>query len=273
MLHKFIFCFLIFTVLSGCSTTKSRYQQKHDSVPTRIPYDHELQDPVPRDEPKSRGGNKKHYQVFGKSYNVLDSAEGFTETGIASFYGEKFHGHLTSNGEIYNMYSMTAAHKNLPLPTYVKVTNLNNNKTIIVRVNDRGPFHEGRIIDLSYGAAYKLGFTKKGTAPVKIEAITHFSSPKVTQTATNTPVAKEEKTPPKKQNIIQVFASKNKQQAEKLVKALAALYQQPVKVMSEKGLHRVIIGPIENASERFLLLQTLKGNGYENAFSKEIVQP
>ncbi|HAH03554.1 MAG TPA: septal ring lytic transglycosylase RlpA, partial [Vibrio sp.] len=96
----------------------------------------------------------------------------FTEKGKASWYGKKFHGHLTSNGEIYDMYSMSAAHKTLPIPSYVKVTNTDNNKTTIVRINDRGPFHEGRIIDLSYAAAYKLDVLRTGTANVEIEVIT-----------------------------------------------------------------------------------------------------
>jgi rare lipoprotein A len=117
--------------------------------------------------------------------------------GIASWYGKKFHGHLTSNGEIYNMYGMSAAHKNLPLPTYLKVTNLANSKSVIVRVNDRGPFHQNRIIDLSYSAAYKLDMLKTGTAKVKISAITEFgqknainpSLPQL-QTTTNKPKAR-----------------------------------------------------------------------------------
>ena len=134
-------------VLSACAPT-SRYQQSKDSVPSRIPTTAELKEPTPRAETKSRGGNK-NYTVRGKSYQVLNTAKNFKESGIASFYGNKFHGHLTSNGEIYNMYSMSAAHKNLPLPSYVKVKNIENNRSVIVRVNDRGPFHPGRIIDLS----------------------------------------------------------------------------------------------------------------------------
>ena len=109
---------------------------------------------------------------MGKTYHFVSSAEGFKEEGIASWYGLKFHGELTSNGETYNMYEMSAAHKNLPIPSYVKVTNKLNNRSVIVRVNDRGPFHKGRIIDLSYAAASRLDIVKNGTAPVAIEAIT-----------------------------------------------------------------------------------------------------
>ena len=131
-------------------------------------------DAVPRKEPLSEYGNgdeKGYYEVRGKRYRVLSSAGNYKERGIASWYGTKFHGRLTSNREIYNIYAMTAAHKSLPLPTYVKVTNTNNKKTVVVRVNDRGPFVDDRIIDLSYAAALKLDMVKNGTAPVIVETI------------------------------------------------------------------------------------------------------
>ena len=142
-----------------------------DSAPNVVLDNKKIKDAVPKVEPKSKGGNKSVYTVFGKRYRVMDSAKGFKERGDASWYGTKFHGRLTANGERYDMYKMTAAHKHLPLPTYVKVTNLSNGKEVIVRVNDRGPFHQGRVIDLSYAAASKLGILKKGTAPVEVEAI------------------------------------------------------------------------------------------------------
>lgn len=125
----------------------------------------------PRDMPKSAWGNAPTYTVFGKQYAVMDSSRGFREEGIASWYGSKFHGRQTSNGDIYNMYNMTAAHKHLPLPTFVRVTNLENNKQLVVKVNDRGPFVDDRIIDLSYGAAAHLGMLDTGTARVRIVAI------------------------------------------------------------------------------------------------------
>lgn len=166
--------------LFACTSGNSRYAQKHDSIPTRLPNQSELQEPAPKVETPSRGGNK-NYQVFGIPYKVLPSAAGYIETGTASWYGNKFHGHLTSNGETYDMYAFSAAHKSLPLPTYLQVTNLANNKSVIVRVNDRGPFHGDRLIDLSYSAAYKLGYLKQGTAKVKIEAITATNLAKFTQ--------------------------------------------------------------------------------------------
>ena len=176
---------LLLLLLNACSSQQGRYQQNNDSTPTRLPNAAELRDATPRKERPSRGGNRD-YQVRGKHYQVLTSADNFSQSGIASWYGKKFHGHLTSNGEIYDMYAMSAAHKNLPLPTYAKVTNVKNNKSVIVRVNDRGPFHQDRIIDLSYSAAYKLDMLKTGTAEVKITAIRDFTP--VTRQAYRIPV-------------------------------------------------------------------------------------
>lgn len=119
----------------------------------------------------SKKNSKYQYTVLGQTYRVLPSSEGYLEIGVASWYGKKFHGRLTANGETYDMYGLTAAHKSLPLPTRVKVTNLDNGRKIVLRVNDRGPFHDNRLIDLSYQAALKLGFANKGTAPVVVEAL------------------------------------------------------------------------------------------------------
>lgn len=149
-----------------------RYSILQDHAPSGdIKVDH-LPDLIPKYEPRSRGGNKSPYKVWGKKYYVMDSAEGYKAEGTASWYGQKFHGHKTSNGETYDMYAFSAAHKSLPLPTYLKVTNLANQRSVIVRVNDRGPFHGDRLIDLSYAAAARLGYHKKGLARVRIEAIT-----------------------------------------------------------------------------------------------------
>jgi rare lipoprotein A len=130
-----------------------------------------IHDAHPRWEPRSRYGNPPHYEVNGRRYVTLTSSGGYVERGIASWYGTKFHGRRTSSGEIYNLYGMTAAHKTLPLPTYAKVTNLKNDKSVVVRINDRGPFHSNRIIDLSYAAAAKLGILEEGTGIVEVRAI------------------------------------------------------------------------------------------------------
>jgi len=126
---------------------------------------------VPRDEPRSRYGNPASYVVNGKTYYTMNESRNFVERGLASWYGEKFHGRRTSSGETYDMYAMTAAHKSLPLPTYVEITNLQNGKKIIVKVNDRGPFHDNRVIDLSYTAAAKLDILGKGTGLVEVRSI------------------------------------------------------------------------------------------------------
>ena len=173
MLKKLlVFAFIV--MLAGCSSTGSnsgRYSMKHDKAPERPVDVSHVKDAVPRVEPKSRGGNKSPYTVLGKQYYVMPNAQGYVATGTASWYGRKFHGHKTSNGEVYDMYKMSAAHKSLPLPTYLKVTNVDNNRQVVVRVNDRGPFHGDRMIDLSYAAASKLDMLSKGTANVRIEAI------------------------------------------------------------------------------------------------------
>lgn len=141
-----------------------------DTVPDYVPNVDAIPEPEVRNEPRSRYGNRS-YSVLGKRYQVRDTAEGYVEQGRASFYGNKFHGRRTSNQEVYDMYAFTAAHKSLPLPSYVRVTNLDNGRSVVVRVNDRGPFHEGRIIDLSYAAAVKLDFVRQGTARVEVRAL------------------------------------------------------------------------------------------------------
>ena len=160
---KFVFIFIAL-FLSSCATrdgAPKNFNKSADQIP----------DAIPANEPLSRYGNMPSYTVNGKTYNVMKTSAGFVQKGDASWYGTKFHGRKTSSGEPYNMYAMTAAHKNLPLPTYVEVKHLKNGRKVIVKVNDRGPFHPGRIIDLSYAAAHKLGITGTGTGPVEIRAI------------------------------------------------------------------------------------------------------
>jgi rare lipoprotein A len=140
-----------------------------DEIPANL---EQTPDPVPVDEPLSAGGNSSTYEVLGKTYKVLGSAQGYRERGRASWYGRKFHGRKTSMGERYNMFGLTAAHRSLPIPSYVRVTNLDNGRSCIVRVNDRGPFHSDRIIDLSYAAAVKLGMLSHGEVAVELEAVT-----------------------------------------------------------------------------------------------------
>ncbi len=143
-----------------------------DTVPAYIPNVDAIPEPEVRDEPRSRYGNRSPYSVLGRSYSVLERPHGYVERGRASYYGNKFHGRRTSNQEVYDMYAFTAAHRSLPLPSFARVTNLDNGKSVVVRVNDRGPFHSDRLIDLSYAAAVKLGYREHGTANVEVRALT-----------------------------------------------------------------------------------------------------
>jgi len=264
--------FLTLLILVGsCST--GRYQHANDSTPSRTPNKAELKDATPRAESYSRGGNK-NYQVRGINYQVLKTAKNFEETGTASWYGRKFHGHLTSNGEIYDMYAMSAAHKNLPLPTYLKVTNLANNKSVIVRVNDRGPFYQKRIIDLSYSAAYKLGMLKTGTAKVKITSITDFNKPlppkKPLQEKPIKPVLENKLSSSLTKNYIQVFATSKLDVAKKTADFLSQEYTQTVKYPKKDNIYRIQIGPILDDIVLHKLLIRLKEGRYPNAYLRSL---
>ncbi len=143
-----------------------------DSTPTYIPNVDCIPEPLVTAETPSPVGNRSPYSVLGKQYRVMERVDGYVEEGTASYYGQKFHGRLTSNREVYDMYAFTAAHKTLPLPSFARVTNLDNGESVIVRVNDRGPFHDGRVIDLSYAAAVRLGITQRGTGRVEVRGLT-----------------------------------------------------------------------------------------------------
>lgn len=158
-------------LLSGCA---GRLAGEQDGAPAGggAAVDNErMPDIVPRNEPLSPYGNPESYEVLGRTYHVMDAADGYVEEGMASWYGTKFHGKRTSSGEPYNMFAMTAAHKVLPLPTYVRVTNLENRRSVVVKVNDRGPFAHDRIIDLSYAAARRVDMHETGTARVRVETL------------------------------------------------------------------------------------------------------
>jgi rare lipoprotein A len=166
--------FLLGFLLAACSSAPPRSSGGYykDDGPGANPPPNlaAVPDAVPRSEPLHKYANRP-YEVFGKKYVPLASVQPFTQRGTASWYGKKFHGQKTSSGETYDMYKMTAAHPTLPIPSYVRVTSLSNGRSVVVRVNDRGPFHAGRVIDLSYVAAYKLGYVGAGSAQVQIEAV------------------------------------------------------------------------------------------------------
>ncbi|OOG24758.1 hypothetical protein B1C78_07995 [Thioalkalivibrio denitrificans] len=171
----YLILLLLVLALTACGTSRGpgpAPDREQDAAPRNPPDLSSVPDAVPRAEPRSRYGNPASYEVFGQTYHVMDSADGYVERGVASWYGTKFHGRRTSSGEPYDMYAMTAAHTRLPLPTYVRVTNLENRRSVVVRVNDRGPFARNRIIDLSYAAAHRLGMVEQGTALVEVRALT-----------------------------------------------------------------------------------------------------
>lgn len=215
-------------------------------------------DAVPRAEPRSRYGNPSSYVVFGRRYHVLGSAAGYVERGVASWYGRKFHGRRTSSGETYDMHAMTAAHKSLPLPTYVRVTNLRNSRSAVLRVNDRGPFHANRIIDLSHAAARKLGIIGRGTGLVEVRALVPGQpSPSPASTVRAPPVAPPVApavAPPVKPRLfLQAGAFAEDANAERLRARLASLSGAQVGIheamVQGQRLFRVRIGPLASVTE------------------------
>ena len=279
---------LLTLVVSACA----RFPRE-DRAPRRPPDVSSVPDAVPREEPKSRYGNPQSYEVFGKKYHVLGSADGYRERGVASWYGEKFHGRRTSSGEPYDMYRMTAAHKSLPLPTYVRVTNLKNGRSVTVRVNDRGPFVHNRIIDLSYTAADRLGIIANGTGLVEVEALTGQSSKEIvalqpvahTETKADEPVSgpvmnqadevpllpaegSRENQAAAESIYVQLGAFSDPLNAEGLAADLASRGFVDVNVMAvpmqERMVYRVRIGPVPGIPELDSLTNELASAGIEN---------
>jgi rare lipoprotein A len=240
--------------LAGCATTSS--DTARDSAPRNPPPDlAKVPEPVPRIEPRSKYGNASPYEVFGKKYYVMPNPTGYSESGRASWYGAKFHGRPTSSGEPYDMYRLTAAHRSLPIPCYVRVTNLDNNKSVIVRVNDRGPFHSERLIDLSYAGAVKLGFANQGTARVRVELVDGTDQLPAVVAAREPPAIR----PPSPgavavaapQLFLQAGAFSNQAGAERLRGQLRSIVGEAVHVdrKGSDGFYRVRIGPISAMSE------------------------
>lgn len=285
MNNKLLFLILIIGLMTGCQTS-SRYTQHKDSAPDTIRSIIDFKNAVPQYEPYKEQ-NSRPYKVLGKHYTPLLTGKGYEAIGNASWYGQKFHGHLTSNGETYDMYTMTAAHKTLPLPSFVKVTNLENNKQAIVRVNDRGPFHADRVIDLSYAAAMKLGFHRSGTTRVKLEVIyvdkdnmvSVGKQPPVSllQYAGKTPEPELSEQPqpsslvdPLLSYYIQVAALTDPNQAKAISEGLAALYQVPSEMPLIDNIYRLRLGPLTDRFQVQMLLDELKRNGYPEAYTIDV---
>jgi rare lipoprotein A len=257
---------LITAILAGCTTPASRPPPRTPSEPVHVPVPAPtlpppkdigaIPDAIPKPEPRSAKGNPPFYNVLGKRYFVLATADGYHERGVASWYGPGFHEAQTSNGEAYDMYAMTAAHKTLPLPTYVQVTNLKNGRSVILRVNDRGPFKDSRIIDLSYTAAAKLDMLRAGTAFVEVRALTP-----------DTDIASE--TAPASALYVQAGAFSAESNAANL---LAQLRTQGITKgfvradeVNGKPMYRVRIGPIPTVPEFDRTLARLKSLGIADA--------
>lgn len=233
-----------------------------DGAPARFSkHPDEIKNAVPANEPVCKSCSKT-YTIMGKTYQVLPSANGFVQQGDASWYGTKFHGRKTANGETYNMFAMTAAHKTLPLPTYVEVTHRENGRKIIVKVNDRGPFHGGRIIDLSYAAAKKLGIAASGTGPVEVRAI-NTSALDLDASNVVLPSSSNGKI------HVQVAAMGSVLAAEKMASTLRLKEFKSVRVHMLKTasgkLYRVRIGPIPNTDLAYRVLQGLNDIGHNTA--------
>ena len=220
--------------------------------------------------PKSTRGNPAVYSVFDQAYKVMDSAVDYEDWGVASWYGKKFHGRETSSGEVYDMHAYTAAHKSLPLPTFVRVTRLDSDESIIVKVNDRGPFVGDRIIDLSYAAATSLGMLDTGKVEVHIEALSshHVDNRAVTQASTNAVNSEDLK----RQSLsssdlyIQVGAFSEEQNAHRMLNKIRQFVVQPVGIATDSRgqLYRVRIGPMADEYSVQEALDTLSVVGIEN---------
>jgi rare lipoprotein A len=266
---------LFATALAGCGSNEVR-----DSAPRSgsISIPDLPDDPVPRPLPRSKYGNGPKYEVFGKSYTVMPTSSGYKERGVASWYGTKFHGNLTSSREPYDMYEMTAAHKSLPLPTFVRVRNLSNGRSVIVKVNDRGPFVHNRIIDLSYAAAMKLDMVTSGTGLVEVEAISFEDPPgdrpvRKTTTPQPAPVAPAAPSPQRiaeDRIFVQVGAFGSRENAERRLSALrdasilAAFIVEDTSV--SPSLYRVRIGPIRGIVQYDIIVEELENLGIADPY-------
>lgn len=257
-------------------------------VPARPSDLESIPDAVPRYEPRSPFGNPPFYQVDGRRYTVLASAAGYVERGVASWYGTQFHGLRTATGEPYDMFAMTAAHKTLPLPCYARVTNLSNGRSVVVRINDRGPFVANRIIDLSYTAAIKLDMIRTGTAFVQVQTLTADSPfpvsipasvPAILPDATAVtvpaqvpvpvPTALPPMAPPSSSNFyIQVGAFAQPDNARRIAQRLRqAGFAQIVTLPAgpHQPLQRVRIGPVASVQQFDVLIARLQMLGFSGA--------
>lgn len=282
---KVVILITIAVVLTGClnSNHRSNLESTDRDGPPRADVDiSTIADAEPRVEPITAAGNKDPYTINGITYRLLPTAKGYREVGVASWYGTYFHGKPTSNGEIYSMYGMTAAHKTLPIPVYVKVRNLANNSSVIVRVNDRGPFHGNRLIDLSYVAAKKLGYAEKGTAEVEVTVIdpdTYLANKADSSVIRMPPLAVLNKSLPEpteqvsdERPFLQVGAYLSYPSAERTRQQTLELTSYPVIIRETvhptegKALFKVFVGPVVDQLKLKELGEKLVTQGYFQPF-------
>ena len=226
-----------------------RYQHDKDFGPSEEVDLSHVPDAVPRYETRTRAGNKNPYTVLGQTYHLIEDESSYRERGLASWYGKKFNGHNTSNGERYDMYAMTGAHKTLPIPSYVRVTNLDNGKSVVVRINDRGPFHKGRIIDLSYAAAQRIGILQAGTGKVEVEIALPGDAAPIPRRADTKATAHKEPALPAG-TYLQIGAFGQKESAQQFAASVGSKLTFPVTIHSAlqpKQIHRVRVGPFTDA--------------------------
>ncbi|MWJ28361.1 septal ring lytic transglycosylase RlpA family protein [Halomonas sp. ZH2S] len=280
----------------AATSSTERYAMSGDAYPMAPPDVSQVPNAEPRIEAPSRAGNRSSYEVWGKTYQVLPDARDYQRRGTASWYGEKFHGYATSNGEIYDMYKMSAAHRSLPLPTFARVTSLDNGRSVIVRVNDRGPFHSDREIDLSYAAAARLGFLDAGTGAVEVETIdperwlaergrsaadvsaTQADSvaraPANPQPGTASQVTEKaaangiEKSPVESTDemYLQIAALGSPESARELRERLENELSYPVRITSDADVHRVQVGPVDDENSMVPLREALRQAGFPQVF-------
>lgn len=276
--HRAYRCWLwalpVLAVLPGCGLLqRTPAPPSADTAVPAPPRDLDaIPDAVPRDEPRSRYGNPETYEVFGKRYKVMKSGKGHVERGLASWYGPGFHSERTSSGEPYDMYAMTAAHKTLPIPAYVRVTNLENGRSVVVRVNDRGPFVGERIIDLSYTAASKLDMLRAGTARVEIRVLDARSNTPSQSIALTPPTQRPTGTPTGTATggrFLQVGSFGSSANASALVGRLTAAGISGASVrearVGDRLLYRVRVGPVVDAGQAARLTEQLRDAGVPDA--------
>lgn len=274
-----LFAAIWLLALTGCSLHPKRGGYYQDDGPSAEPPANlaDIPEAVPRAEPLSRSGNRP-YTVNGRTYYPLATAEGYRERGIASWYGKKFHGRLTASGEVYDMHAMTAAHRTLPLPSYARVTNLENGRSVVVRVNDRGPFLHNRLIDLSYAAAAKLGILGTGTGLVEVEGIGGGMLPPASTTIAARGGGLEliataqasAAAPPPPRLYVQAGAFVHQENAERLRARLEQVAFHPVFIHSAEQVDgrrwwRVRIGPVASVEEADRLTERLAAHGVPEA--------